>query len=1305
MIFGHGSPTRSRAPRLPVALGAALPGRLWLLALILLLGVPAGLPAETMRIRVEWGGETAKQWEGRIAVSHGIVADPAPLGIEADEPGSIWLKDGALLIGQRSPRPYDGVDITVTAGLDQSLLLEFGPPGSSSGRTQLKFNLGDLVGDLQSGTLDNRGNRVLVRRAPGDKLAVSLRGTSLVFAPGESMKFEVRPNLLRVSTGTRLRITAQLSDARAGNLWSAEQTLRLGEVASIPLEIPLPNQEGVYDLVLAATPLGWQHAVRSSLGAGPIAERKIQLLVLGPQPPRTSAATAELKTVVEIDPASPHWWDPLAKLPQLPALARLRRGPLGNDNLRVRQHPLGSLAELNPSRAPDLSWEAYSLPINRPGVPHVLEVDYPSDAVETLGISIIEPNAAGAVAPIGLDSGFDQAAPPTADSAPPHWNRHRLIFWPRTRTPLVLITNRSDRQPALYGKLRVLAGWEQLPRAFPAQGPPSQRFLVAYLDRPLFAENFSASQALDTWSRSLQDWGTFYEGGTRLVEYLNHVGYDGLMISVLADGSAVYPSALLEATPRYDTGVHFDTGQDPIRKDVLEMLLRLFDRDGLRLIPALDFAAPLPRLEEIRRRGAEADGLEWVGPDGLPWPQVHSTRRGTGAYYNVLDPRVQQAMLAVVHELVNAYARHPSFAGLGLQLSADGYAQLPGPEWGMDDATIARFQQGTRLKVPGEGPGRFAERAQFLNSEQTSRAWIQWRADQLHQFFGHIQAELAHARPDGRLYLAGANMFSRPETRPELRPALPRRATVAESLLLTGIDVRQYQDDQGMVLLRCAQTAPQECLAAQAVNLEIQQMPDWDRAFLDLAVTGSLFYHPPQRAHPASFDQQSPLRPTYCELIAQLVPSDRQNRQRFIHELATLDSRLMFDGGALLPLGQEHSIHDLLAVYRRLPAARFQRLIEPTAAESSQPVTIRYYQAPDRTYVYLVNDAPFGTSVRIRIDHPPADGRVEDLSGQRPMAALSRDEQGSYWTAELEPYDLVAVSLAGPAVGLSRPAVRPMPEVEEDLTRRIRALGSRAALLRNMPPLDVLRNPGFELSAGASGQLPGWTVFKQPGVTMELDSAQHHDGKQSIRLVSSGPPGRLASELFSPPSTGRLALSVWMRLANPKRQPPLRVAVKGRCEGADCYRFAVLGAAANGNGPVEPITAEWAQYVFTFNDLPLQGLGPLVLWFDLLGPGEVWIDDVQVFGLNFTQDERFELSKLIALADVKLQNGRISDCLHLLEGYWPRFLEANVPLSPGTITSVNRSSRRDNSDAQDAKPERASLLDRLRDALPGRLRF
>ena len=48
-------------------------------------------------------------------------------------------------------------------------------------------------------------------------------------------------------------------------------------------------------------------------------------------------------------------------------------------------------------------------------------------------------------------------------------------------------------------------------------------------------------------------------------------------------------------------------------------------------------------------------------------------------------------MLAAVHELVQRYNQHPSFAGLGIELSADSYALLPGELWGLDDETIHNF--------------------------------------------------------------------------------------------------------------------------------------------------------------------------------------------------------------------------------------------------------------------------------------------------------------------------------------------------------------------------------------------------------------------------------------------------------------------------------------------------------------------------------------------------------------------------------------------------------------------------------------
>ena len=106
-----------------------------------------------------------------------------------------------------------------------------------------------------------------------------------------------------------------------------------------------------------------------------------------------------------------------------------RKGPLGNGDAKRWEHsnwgPSFSSAR---AQRRQMSWEAYPLSLDQPGQPHIVEVEYPSDVPQTLGLSVIEPNAAGAVAPIGLRFGL--FCRPTTES--PKCRRgllkHRLVF-------------------------------------------------------------------------------------------------------------------------------------------------------------------------------------------------------------------------------------------------------------------------------------------------------------------------------------------------------------------------------------------------------------------------------------------------------------------------------------------------------------------------------------------------------------------------------------------------------------------------------------------------------------------------------------------------------------------------------------------------------------------------------------------------------------------------------------------------------------------------------------------------------------
>ena len=124
---------------------------------------------------------------------------------------------------------------------------------------------------------------------------------------------------------------------------------------------------------------------------------------------------------------------------------------------------------------------------------------------------------------------------------------------------------------------------------------------------------------------------------------------------------------------------------------------------------------------------------------------------------------------------------------------------------------------------------------------------------------------------------------------------------MSDLYLNAGIDVKHFQADRQLVFLHPERLAAGGDLAAKAAELEIGQLPDSERYFQNLPVAGSLFFHVPREIHIPSFDQKSPITPSYAALESQPSPSGDQNRRRFVHDLAALDTQAVFDGGWLLP--------------------------------------------------------------------------------------------------------------------------------------------------------------------------------------------------------------------------------------------------------------------------------------------------------------------------------------------------------------------------------------------------------------------
>ena len=1232
------------------------------LALLLFMPVGQGIGEEVqLRVRLAWFGGPARSWEGTIRLTSGRLSEAFPLGLEADAPGSMHLiDDGTLYIAPRYPRAYDGVDLEIVAPREASLIIEFQPEGGEP-IPAIQWPLETLAKVVQQSNLDDEGNRLVGQRSPGDRLPVTIPRDHLVFSPGEKFEFTVLPRPLDLAPNSSYLLNVALLPARGGSeLTSQDREFKTDSAAAPQLEgifaLTLPSDEGIYDVRIALYP----KRLGSSLVRGrPVCERRVQLVVLDPAL-RADPDEAKWETALELDPAQPRWWEKMIRLPSISRIPGFGQQSYGNGRPGVRMHRDRAFVELGVDQ-----WQAYPLAIGDIGRLHMLQIEYPSDLPQSLQVSVVEPNAAGLVVPVGLDTGFEVSPP--LPGAKTGMRQFRIPFWPQTKSPLVLLVNRSPKNPAVYGKIRVELGPAKLAPAKLPTPPQPQRMLAVSLDRPFFCENFGAGETLDgPTGQARKDWVTFYQGAGRLVEYVQHSGRNAALIAIAAEGSSLYPSELLAPTGKHDTGLYLESGQDPLRKDVAEMLFRMFDRAGLQLVPAVKFASPLPELEALALNPDEAQGLKPVGADGETWLSRHGTRRGAGVHYNLLDPRVQRAMRRVVAEIAQRYGHHPSFGGVAVHLGPEMYSLLPDETCSLDDATIARFSEETKIAVPGEGLKRYAQRARFLLHEGRS-AWLDWRAGQIAQFYQGMDADIARTHAGSRLYLHTGELLASRTLQTALRPALPQSTSGLDALAKMGIDTQRLVGQGTMVI-----PAPQRLVPTFDPEHDFLLHIGQGSALASDLATGNaqsvLITHFPAELTLPSFEQAGPFPPdkTHTWFIPPLIPAAAASRKRIVHSIAAFDAPSIIDSTWLLPLGQDEAARDVIAVYRRLPADRFQTAQPRSVEDRTQPVTVRTLPRNGKTYFYAVNDSPWPVELEIEFESAEIFRLVSYHPGK--SGSLARQASRGTWSVKLDPYDLVGGELTSERVKVATWRCKLPSEAETWLREQIYAARLRAAALRNPAPLEALTNASFELVA-ADGSISGWTTARGPGAVAELDTTQARSGAASLHLgsrregVSNPPVVWIRSESFVPPRTGRLSLVAWVKVSDPARQPKLRLVIQGKIDDKSFYQRGNVGASENGSQP-RPLGTTWAPIRFPVTNLPLEGLTELSVGFDLMGEGEVWIDDVQLYDLWFEDGEQQELLKEIANADFQLTAGQVADCYRFVEGYWPRFLQEHVTPPP-----------------------------------------
>jgi hypothetical protein len=1305
-------------------------------------------------IRIRWGGGTPQAWGGRIEVLPSDAGPPPKwdwrmLSTQPDAAAAIHQTDNRILVSQPHPTANDGVELTVHEWHRARLAIAFGPATTGQPSVTVDLPLAEILAASWQRPLDDDGNRLVIEQPVGDALRVALSNpdapadatspptsTGSLWRPGGRVRVLVTPLLLMKPGGGDVEVRVRLSPARqetvlesrvltlAGGSQPPDMATRSGQVptlfAPVDCELTLPADEGAYDIVLDAVERRGMRWNRE------LARTKVQVVAIASEPP-PRAVDEPWKILHDLDPGSPRLHERLRRLPargfqampraavafpavpmpsfprpslSMPRMADMPLpdvsslvprlgGLLASGHSTVVPHPLGAMLRLpQAASAKSPAWEGIVIATAQPGMPHVVEIDYPSDQRATVAACVLEADAAGSGVKIRHAGGFDVAA--AAHDGPATLSTYRFVFWPTTRQPLLVIANPLTTGPALVGHVRVLAGPTRLPKASTPKRPMTHRHELrrtfAVLPTIDLTEAYGGLGVVaPDAARTTTDWVSHLTAIRHSADTIAAQGLAGGVVPVYAGGAAAWPSIHTRSPARWAPA---DAIDGPTH-DLLSVAAHVYVREGLAFVPALCFDSAMPALESLRM-GIDATGITCVGADGRP------RKIPGGIHYNILDPRVQQAVEELVGEAADRLSDLPGVAGMALLLPDTGWLHLPGIAWGLDDVTFGRFVATMGGAESETGGDRFAIRAKLVTGGLRNE-WLAWRTGEVSAFYSRLAARIG-ARDGRTLFVVPTTLLATGELasrfRPVAGPSSPQSDLLREIGLVASLPPGQTSGD--IIFMPPHVFAGGTSLADRSTVTAANLAGGMAVAAAGVTPRAAAVLLRPLQVNLAEILPHGPFPaatlPQPCQ--AWIEPSAPSGDPCLAQALVTADAEVMFDmrGARGAPLEGPTTLKGTTprVGLDALPAIPFEML-----ATAAAPLVVRTRTVDGTTWVQLVNAGPAPVDAVLGITGP-AVTVVNVANGESLAIANGRA------TVPLAAWDVRSLALASEgrlesAAALYSPATRAV------VATSLEGLRQRLGVLAEPEPLDVLDNPGFELGiaeatvAGSAPAVTGWELLEPRRGAIELvPGLVGENGKgRAIRFSSRNGLSTVRSNPFGPPATGRVSVAAWLRLAPDEPQPPLRIAIEGVEGNREYYRFAAVGGLTGGR----PLSPEWALFVLQVDDLPSNTVESLRVRFDLLGPGGVQIDEVRVFDLAFDEAQRGEIARQVARIDHRLKAGDVGGALLDLEGHWPAFLKAFV--SDGAVAARARAeAKQQQPQAAAASPpepeERQGMFDRLR---------
>jgi hypothetical protein len=578
------------------------------------------------------------------------------------------------------------------------------------------------------------------------------------------------------------------------------------------------------------------------------------------------------------------------------------------------------------------------------GRPVMLEVEWPDDKPRSMGLYLY-PQSKSAQHRDRLGGGVQSGVeyPLTG-----RMQRTRYLFYPGLTNYLFEARAMVDGYPAALSAFRVYEVQnDRLPKLAVRRpdGLPPRRF--GYQDED---ETFDQNLGWDYPDKSAQ---TVTE---RLLDYLDYTGQNAWQYPFLRYNGYNFPM---------EGAAH---SLYPYSADAFRYMTEALGRRGVATIAGINLYT-LPELYFLPDQIGEAVRKGWV----LTTFRDPPLRPGGQPRPNHANPEVRAMIARHVRETAQRYGTLPGVEGISVSTHHVGF--FTSLDEGYDDYTIGRFSREAGVAVPAESA---AGRREFLARLPQADAWLSWRARQSVELFRDIRSEMDKVSPRLSLYVVSEI----PDGPSPESPALLGQLQAIRGVYLVqwrNSTYSRHRQHWGSPATNYNDRAYDPAVAARFMNGRLgfaDNAPTYFESFKD-SLKNDVY---------AGFFQNADVKPFGRYFLKDLA-----------FAVAAMDAqRYLIGAQPLGSWGRDAETREFAKAYCALPALPFE-----TAPGARDPVTVRYLNTDQGTYVYAVSmlwddcEAALACSSAQPLQDLSTGGRIADGK-----VALRAFELRSFWSPD-----------------------------------------------------------------------------------------------------------------------------------------------------------------------------------------------------------------------------------------------------------------------------------------------------------------